>query len=58
MYQEGPGSLSPTLYWWKPGSLTALPSKVTATSISFSPPTVFVDEVLNKVPEPGEEKPE
>ena len=56
MYQEGPGSLSSALYWWRPGSLTALPSKVTATSISFSPPTTFVDEVLNKVPEPGEEK--
>ncbi len=54
MYQEGPGSLSPALYWWRPGSLTALPSKVTATSISFSPPSTFVDEVLNKVPEPDE----
>jgi len=52
MYQEGPGSLSPGLYWWKPGSLTLLPSKVTATSISFAPPPPFVDEVLNKVPEP------
>lgn len=54
MYQEGPGSLSPGLYWWRPGTLTALPSKVTAQSISFSPPATFVDEVLNKVPEPDE----
>jgi hypothetical protein len=52
MYQEGPGSLSPGLYWWRSGTLTALPSKVTAQSISFSPPAEFVNEVLNKVPEP------
>lgn len=56
MYQEGPGSLSPGLYWWRPGSLTALPSKVTAQSISFSPPASFVSEVLNKVPEPDEKE--
>lgn len=54
MYQEGPGSLSPGLYWWRSGKLTLLPTKVTAQSISFSPPTVFVDEVLNRVPEPDE----
>jgi len=53
MYQEGPGSLSPGLYWWKPpGALTLLPTKVSAQSISFSPPDNFVKEVLNSVPEP------
>jgi hypothetical protein len=51
MYQEGPGSLSPGLYWWREGSLTLLPSKVSAQSISFSPPDVFVKEVLDRVPE-------
>lgn len=52
MYQEGPGSLSPNLYWWKDGELLLLPTKVTAQSISFSPPPAFVAEVLNRVPEP------
>jgi len=52
MYQEGPGSLSSGLYWWKAGKLTLLPTKVTAQSISFQPPSAFVDEVLNRVPEP------
>jgi hypothetical protein len=55
MYQEGPGSLSSGLYWWRSGTLTLLPTKVTAQSISFSPPADFVDEVLNRVPEPEEE---
>jgi hypothetical protein len=52
MYQEGPGSLSPGLYWWRAGVLTLLPTKVSAQSITFSPPDVFVKEVLDQVPEP------
>jgi hypothetical protein len=51
MYQEGPGSLSPGLYWWRSGALTLLPTKVSAQSISFSPPDAFVKEVLDRVPE-------
>lgn len=51
MYQEGPGSLSAGLYWWRQGRLQLLPTKVTAQSISFSPPDDFVEGVLNKVPE-------
>lgn len=52
MYQEGPGSLSAGLYWWRSGRLSALPTKVTAQSITFSPSDAFVAEVLNRVPEP------
>jgi hypothetical protein len=52
MYQEGPGSLSPGLYWWRFGTLTLLPTKVSAQSITFSPPDQFVKEVLDQVPEP------
>lgn len=52
MYQEGPGSLSPGLYWWRAGALTLLPTKVSAQSITFSPPDAFVQDVLNQVPEP------
>lgn len=51
MYQEGPGSLSQGLYWWKAGALTLLPTKVTAQSVTFTPPDLFVQEVLNRVPE-------
>jgi len=52
MYQEGPGSISDSLYWWRDGRFTRLPSKVTAQSVTFEPPDEFVDEVLNKLPEP------
>jgi hypothetical protein len=51
MYQEGPGSLSSGIYWWRAGRLRLLPTKVTAQSITFSPPDEFVAEVLNRVPE-------
>src|SRR5258705_12485514 len=54
MYQEGPGSLSSGLYWWRSRALTHLPTKVSAQSISFSPPDAFVQEVLNRVPEPDD----
>lgn len=52
MYQEGPGSLSAGLYWWTQGRLMLLPTKVSAQSITFSPPDEFVQGVLNRVPEP------
>ncbi len=52
MYQEGPGSVSAGIYWWREGRLTHLPTQVTAKSVSFTPPDAFVDEVLDRVPEP------
>lgn len=52
MYQEGPGSLSAGLYWWKGGKLLLLPTKVTSQSVTFSPPDDFVRDVLDRVPEP------
>ena len=51
MYREGPGSISPHLYWWREGRFAQLPSKVTATSVTFSPPDVFVSEVLDRLSE-------
>ncbi|HLY75767.1 MAG TPA: hypothetical protein VKU80_16740, partial [Planctomycetota bacterium] len=51
MYQEGPGSLSSGIYWWRAGRLRLLPTRVTSQSITFSPPDEFVLEVLNRVPE-------
>jgi len=56
MYQEGPGSLSSGIYWWRAGRLRLLPTKVTSQSITFSPPDDFVAEVLDRAPElPPEE---
>lgn len=42
MFQEGPGSVSPHLYWWRDGQFTLLPAEVGSTAITFSPPDEFV----------------
>jgi hypothetical protein len=49
LFEEGPGSISPWIYWWREGSVTLLPSEVAAESVQFVPPDEFV-EVLNALP--------
>lgn len=50
MYAEGPGSISPNLYWWRDGTLTLLPSLIEDGQINFSPPAEFM-EMLNGLSE-------
>jgi hypothetical protein len=56
MFRQGPGSLSPMLYWWRPGSFTLLPGDLVDEEVRFSPPSEFV-QVLNQLaqraPGPG-----
>jgi hypothetical protein len=47
-YEEGPGSLSPDLYWWHRGAITLLPSSVDRKGVQFYPPDPFV-ELLNSL---------
>jgi hypothetical protein len=44
MFREGPGSISPEIYWWRAGQLTLLPSAEDASTgaLTFSPPPDFV----------------
>jgi hypothetical protein len=46
-FEEGPGSLSPSLYWWRDGRLTILPAEVTDDGLRFAPPEEFVEGCLN-----------
>lgn len=48
LYQDGPGSITPQLYWWHRGALTLLPGRVDGRQIQFAPPDDFV-EVLNSL---------
>jgi hypothetical protein len=48
-FQKGPGSITPSLYWWRSGSLTLLPATLTGHSVNFAPPDDFV-EMLNLLP--------
>jgi len=43
MHKEGPGSLSPLLYWYREGGFTTLPARVEEEKIVFAPPDDFVD---------------
>ncbi len=49
LHAEGPGSLSPRLWWWRSGALCELPARVSDERISFMPPADFVD-VLSSLP--------
>jgi len=47
VFDSGPGSITPNLYWWRGGSLTHLPSDRQARSLT--PPDGFV-QLLNSLP--------
>jgi hypothetical protein len=47
IFDAGPGSITPNLYWWRRGSLTHLPSDRRART--FTPPAEFV-QLLNSLP--------
>lgn len=50
MCHEGPGSISPSLYWWQPGhALMRLPAQVVGNTLEFYPPPPFA-EMLNRLP--------
>jgi hypothetical protein len=54
-YDEGPGSISPSLYWWNEGELTRLQATIQGERIRFSPPDDFV-QMLNEVVESTKRK--
>jgi hypothetical protein len=51
MFQQGPGSISPGLYWWRDGAVILLPSEFDGQKLNFAPPDEFV-QVLNTLPAP------
>lgn len=52
MHREGPGSISPDVYWWRPGRVLRIPTEVKGKEIRITPPAEFLD-VLNGLPAPG-----
>jgi len=51
MFEQGPGSISPSLYWWRNGTVTLLPSHIDGRNIQFVPPDEFV-QALETLPTP------
>jgi hypothetical protein len=52
-YHQGPGSISPNLYWWRNGELTLLPGGLQGKTIQFAPPDDFNELVLSLPPARG-----
>jgi hypothetical protein len=51
MCAEGPGSISPNLFWWRDGQLRTLPTVEADDHFEFVPPDDFVTEVLEPLAE-------
>lgn len=49
MYQNGPGSISPYVYWWHDGVFQRQPTEVKGGRIHFSPMEEFIFQVLNRI---------
>jgi hypothetical protein len=49
MFQDGPGSISPSLYWWRDGDVALLPSHFDGGTAHFAPPDDFV-QALETLP--------
>jgi hypothetical protein len=52
LFNQGPGSISPNLYWWRAGSVSLLPAEVDERRVQFAPPDEFV-QILNGLGPPG-----
>lgn len=50
MFEEGPGSITPNLYWYQDNNFTNIPYELDEKSFQLHPPREFLD-VLNKIPE-------
>jgi hypothetical protein len=51
MYDQGPGAISPNLYWYRAGTFTLLPAEKKGDSIHFFPPEAFTEGALNRLQE-------
>lgn len=54
MEKEGPGSITPNVYWYTHGRFVNLPYELSETTYSLTPPEEFV-EMLNELAGPEEE---
>ncbi|HJP89925.1 MAG TPA: hypothetical protein VJ850_12890 [Candidatus Limnocylindrales bacterium] len=50
-YREGPGSISPLLFWWRDGEIVMLPCSFDGKQVTFSPPDDFT-VLLNSLSAP------
>lgn len=46
MHRDGPGSISPEVFWWRPGKVLRIPTELKNNEIKITPPGEFI-EALN-----------
>lgn len=51
LFRDGPGSISPGLYWWREGGVVLLPAHLDGQDLHFVPPDEFV-QALDALPSP------
>lgn len=50
LYEQGPGSITQSVYWYRGGVFTLLPTQLLANGeIEFSPPSSFEEQVLSRL---------
>lgn len=49
LYREGPGSISPEIFWWRDGNFMLLPARLSDSKLEFAPPIEFVANVFDKL---------
>ncbi|MEM6930624.1 MAG: hypothetical protein AAF602_27060 [Myxococcota bacterium] len=52
MHAQGPGSITPELFWWRPGQIDALPTDYDDGQLQFMPPSTFLS-VLEQLIRPN-----
>jgi hypothetical protein len=45
-FHEGPGAITPRLYWWRDGEIVHLPTEMAKEGVTFRPPESFIEEVM------------
>jgi hypothetical protein len=49
MFEQGPGSISPYVYWWQNGIFQRQPTEITEEGINFNPTEEFIYQVMNRI---------
>lgn len=53
LHHEGPGSISPHVYWWRPGRVLRIPARVQDNEVDLFAPDEFVEGVLKPLAAEG-----
>ena len=53
-HELGPASLSPDLFWWRPGEVEHVPTSFDGVTVHVTPSEALLDVLAHLAPEPSE----